>query len=120
MCGRCPRLSLIHIYAVLRSFELDLGRNVTRPTIAGVMGAYGAALHAMQLGLERSALLGPEELEGFRHTARPTTCQGCTNHCSLTINTFDAVSYTHLLKRACLPVPALSHNKESTGGRESL
>ena len=75
--------------AVLRSFELDLGRNVTRPTIAGVMGAYGAALHAMQLGLERSALLGPEELEGFRHTARPTTCQGCTNHCSLTINTFD-------------------------------
>ena len=53
------------------------------------MGAYGAALHARSLGLERSALLSAEALEQFRHTARPTTCGGCTNHCSLTINTFD-------------------------------
>ncbi len=75
--------------AVLRSFELDLGRKVTRPTIAGVMGAYGAALHARSLGLERSALLSSAELAAFRHSARPTTCNGCTNHCSLTINSFD-------------------------------
>jgi predicted CoA-substrate-specific enzyme activase len=75
--------------AVLRSFELELGRNVTRPTIAGIMGAYGAALYARDLGLSKSAILSPAELAGFQHTARPTTCGLCTNHCSLTVNTFD-------------------------------
>jgi predicted CoA-substrate-specific enzyme activase len=75
--------------AVLRAFEQELGRNVTRPTIAGEMGAFGAALAAKELGLEKSTLLTREELEGFQHTARPITCKGCTNHCALTINTFD-------------------------------
>ncbi|MEG2939797.1 MAG: BadF/BadG/BcrA/BcrD ATPase family protein, partial [Oscillospiraceae bacterium] len=32
--------------AVLRSFERELGREVIRPAIAGLMGAYGAALYA--------------------------------------------------------------------------
>ena len=75
--------------AVLRGFELELGRNVTRPTIAGLMGAYGAALYAADQGIETSTLLPAEALEAFTHTAKPTTCAGCTNHCSLTINTFD-------------------------------
>ena len=75
--------------AVLRAFELELGRNVTRPTIAGLMGAYGAALYAMDLGLETSGILTEEELARFTHKANPATCQGCTNHCSLTINIFD-------------------------------
>ena len=75
--------------AVLRAFEQELGREVTRPTIAGIMGAFGAALAARNLGLERSTLLGPKELESFSHTARPVTCNLCTNHCALTVNTFD-------------------------------
>ncbi|MBE6973805.1 MAG: 2-hydroxyglutaryl-CoA dehydratase [Ruminococcaceae bacterium] len=75
--------------AVLRAFEQELGRNVTRPTIAGIMGAFGAALAARDLGLEKSALLDADALAGFTHTAKPTTCGLCTNHCSLTVNTFD-------------------------------
>ena len=75
--------------AVLRAFEQELGREVTRPTIAGIMGAFGAALAARNLGLERSTLLGPEALETFSHTAKPVTCNLCTNHCALTVNTFD-------------------------------
>ena len=75
--------------AVLRAFEQELGRNVTRPTIAGLMGAFGAALSARDLGLESSSLLTLEELEAFTHTAKPVTCNLCTNHCSLTVNTFD-------------------------------
>lgn len=75
--------------AVLRGFEREIGREVTRPTIAGLMGAYGAALSAMDLGLEKSGILDKEALSRFSHTAKPVTCGGCTNHCSLTVNTFD-------------------------------
>ena len=75
--------------AVLRAFEQELGRNVTRPVISGIMGAFGAALAARDLHLERSTLLGPKALEKFQHTARPATCSLCTNHCSLTVNSFD-------------------------------
>ena len=78
-----------HNDAVLRAFEQELGRNVTRPTIAGIMGAFGAALAARDLHLEKSALLTPQELERFTHTAKPATCGLCTNHCSLTVNAFD-------------------------------
>ena len=75
--------------AVLRAFEQELGRNVIRPTIAGMMGAFGAALAARDLHLEESTLLTAEALERFTHTARPATCGLCTNHCSLTVNAFD-------------------------------
>ena len=75
--------------AVLRAFEQELGREVTRPVIAGIMGAFGAALAARDLGLDRSALLDAEALEHFTHTAKPATCGLCTNHCSLTVNSFD-------------------------------
>ena len=78
-----------HNDAVLRAFEQELGRNVTRPTIAGLMGAFGAALAAKDLALEKSQILTHEELKAFQHTAKPITCNGCTNHCSLTINQFD-------------------------------
>ena len=76
--------------AVLRAFELELGRNVTRPTIAGLMGAFGAALAARDLHLDRSSLLAEQELADFTHTAKPVTCNLCTNHCSLTVNSFDS------------------------------
>ena len=72
--------------AVLRAFEKELGRDVTRPSIAGLMGAYGAALRAMKM--KSSTLLTGEELESFEHTSRATTCRGCQNNCRLTVNTF--------------------------------
>ncbi len=78
-----------HNDAVLRAFEQELGRAVTRPTIAGIMGAFGAALAAKDLGLERSAMLDAAALQSFSHTAKPVTCNLCTNHCSLTVNSFD-------------------------------
>lgn len=72
--------------AVLRAFEQELGAPVIRPTIAGLMGAYGAALHAMRF--TESNLISLEELEHFSHKSTQSVCQGCTNHCHLTINTF--------------------------------
>ena len=75
--------------AVLRAFEQELGRNVTRPTIAGLMGAFGAALAARDLHLDHSSLLTADDLAHFTHKARPATCGLCTNHCSLTVNSFD-------------------------------
>lgn len=78
-----------HNDAVLRAFEQELGREVIRPTIAGIMGAFGAALAAKKLALDKTSLLTLEELAHFVHTAKPVTCNGCTNHCSLTVNTFD-------------------------------
>ena len=74
--------------AVLRGFEKELGRPVTRPVIAGLMGAFGAALYAKELGLQKSSLLTGEALEHFTHTAKPAVCKACTNHCNLTINEF--------------------------------
>ena len=75
-----------HNDAILRAFERELGRDVVRPDIAGLMGAYGAALCAMRL--EKSSILSPEELAKFSHTSRPAVCKGCENRCKLTINTF--------------------------------
>ena len=75
--------------AVLRAFEQELGREVTRPTIAGIMGAFGAALSARDLKLETSGLLSETALQSFTHAAKPVTCSLCTNHCSLTVNSFD-------------------------------
>ena len=75
--------------AVLRSFEQELKREVTRPVIAGISGAYGAALYAKDTIHEETTLLNPDQLAGFTHKAKPITCKLCTNHCSLTINTFD-------------------------------
>lgn len=72
--------------AVLRAFEKELGADVIRPSVAGLMGAYGAALRAMRF--EKSGLLSAEELEKFTHTSRSATCHGCTNNCRLTVNTF--------------------------------
>lgn len=75
--------------AVLRSFEQELGLEVIRPSIAHLMGAYGAALYAQKLHRTRSAILSYEQLCKFKHTSKSMACQGCTNHCSLTINTFN-------------------------------
>ena len=72
--------------AVLRAFENELGAYVVRPSIAGVMGAYGAALYAMRF--DKSTLLDTDALEHFTHTSKTAVCGGCQNHCRLTINSF--------------------------------
>lgn len=74
---------------VLRSFEIELHRNVVRPKIAGLMGAYGAALIAKKRSKGCSTILNREALSHFTHTSRAINCNGCTNHCNLTINTFE-------------------------------
>ncbi len=72
--------------AVLRAFERELGKEVIRPTIAGLMGAFGAALFAKKHPAGK--LITEEELERFEHTSKASSCHGCTNHCRLTINSF--------------------------------
>ncbi len=72
--------------AVLKAFETELGCEVVRPAIAGLMGAYGAALRAMKQ--KETSLLSMEDLEAFEHTSKATTCKGCANNCRLTVNTF--------------------------------
>ena len=76
--------------AVLRAFENEIGANVIRPDIAGLMGAYGAALYGKAHSKEdsTSTLLNYEQLCAFTNDVRNVTCQGCTNHCQLTVNRF--------------------------------
>ena len=79
--------------AVLRAFEQEIGHEVIRPGISGLMGAFGAALYAKRLaedeGQTRSRLIDRDGLANFTHTVRASVCNKCTNHCRLTINTFD-------------------------------
>ncbi len=74
--------------AVLRAFERELGISVVRPVIAGLMGAYGCALHAMSQKREQSGIVTLEELKNFEHQVKNTNCGLCNNHCLLSINTF--------------------------------
>ena len=74
--------------SVLRSFEQELGMPVIRPSIAHLMGAYGAALIARRHSKGTSNILTKEELQHFTHTSKGVVCNGCTNHCSLTVNIF--------------------------------
>ena len=80
--------------AVLRAFEQEIGHDVIRPTIAGLMGAYGAALYAREKAcakggeLPQSTLLPKDALEVFTHSVKAITCRGCSNNCKLTVNTF--------------------------------
>ncbi|GHV54997.1 2-hydroxyglutaryl-CoA dehydratase [Deltaproteobacteria bacterium] len=75
--------------ALLRAVELELGLEVTRPGISGLMGAFGAALIAKerQRGTV-SDLIGPEEAAVFAAKTATTRCKHCGNNCLLTITTF--------------------------------
>ena len=76
--------------AVLRAFEREIGRDVVRPNIAGLMGAYGVALwSATHTPGGRSGILTASELEHFSQKTTNTRCQGCQNHCMLTIIRFE-------------------------------
>ena len=97
--------------AVLRAFELLTEREVTRPNIAGLMGAYGAALTARMHYADEaededvdttdtkeaviadvrhtaSNILNGEELDNLSMTSERDVCKLCQNHCKLTITTF--------------------------------
>ncbi len=75
--------------AVLRSFEIEIGRNVTRPEIAGLMGAFGAALYSKKTNKEKSSIITYDMLRDFTHVAKAINCNGCANHCNLTVNIFN-------------------------------
>ncbi|MDE6025770.1 MAG: 2-hydroxyacyl-CoA dehydratase [Lachnospiraceae bacterium] len=76
--------------AVLRSFELISGRDAIRPDIAGIMGAFGAALIARDRYEEgnETTMLNREQIEALTYETRMSRCKGCTNSCLLTINKF--------------------------------
>jgi predicted CoA-substrate-specific enzyme activase len=73
--------------AVLRAFEMEIGHEVLRPSIAGLMGAFGAALYAKERGGQGN-LITKDELERFAYSSRHFVCQGCTTHCNLTLLSF--------------------------------
>lgn len=76
--------------AILKSFENIVGREVVRPDIAGIMGAYGAALIAREKHSphRESTLINNEALASFTFQTSMDRCQGCLNKCLLTINSF--------------------------------
>ena len=76
--------------AVLRAFEKEMHVNVIRPDIAGLMGAYGAALYGKSKTAagHTSSVLTPEQLANFSQKVNTVQCSGCGNHCQLTINIF--------------------------------
>mgnify|MGYP004523299227 FL=1 len=75
--------------AILRAFEKELGINVIRPSISGLMGAYGCALYAKRKNLKESKIISKEDLESFTHKSKIAKCGLCTNRCNLTINIFN-------------------------------
>jgi len=76
--------------AVLRAFEQEIGRNVVRPEISGIMGAYGAALYSIDREPAKSSIISADELKTFEHKVKAVTCGRCSNNCRLTVNTFSS------------------------------
>lgn len=77
--------------AILRSFEKISGKDVIRPDIAGLMGAFGAALLAKNAWKEgmSSSLICASSLDAFSVDTKIARCGKCTNNCLLTINLFN-------------------------------
>ena len=76
--------------AVLRSFEKIAGCEAIRPDIAGIMGAFGAALIARERYSEgyETSMLSFEKIDALQFETSMAKCKGCTNNCRLTINKF--------------------------------
>lgn len=85
--------------AILRAFEIITGKEVIRPDIAGLMGAYGVALIALENFNEyedkdvETSMLSEEEINNMKIKTLHSRCQGCENHCALTINMFNNKSF---------------------------
>lgn len=75
--------------AVLRAFEMEMNTHVVRPSISGLMGAYGAALYAKSKKEGgKSTILTPDKLKSFKHEIQVVSCGLCSNNCRLTVNKF--------------------------------
>lgn len=75
--------------AVLRSFETISGCEAVRPDIAGIMGAFGAALIAREHYIgEESSMLTIDQINELKFESSLARCKRCTNHCLLTVNKF--------------------------------
>ena len=77
--------------AVLRSIENIMGKEIIRPDIAGLMGAYGAALiaKAEHVEGELSNIITPEAMDEFEVKTSHIRCKGCENNCMMTVNRFN-------------------------------
>ena len=77
--------------AVLRSFEKISGCEAVRPDIAGIMGAFGAALIARERYEEgkETSMMPLDKIINLKYSTSMARCKGCTNHCVLTVNRFD-------------------------------
>lgn len=100
--------------AVLRSFEKISGCNAIRPDIAGIMGAFGAALIARERYEKGqiSSMLSIEEICNLTYDTKLTRCQGCTNHCLLTINRFSG-NRSYITGNRCEKGIGKEKNKEN-------
>ncbi len=79
--------------AVLKSFEKIADCQAIRPDIAGIMGAFGAALIARERfqtadGPKQTTMLSYEQIHNLKYTTSMANCKGCTNNCRLTVNKF--------------------------------
>ena len=78
--------------AVLRSLESIAGCDAIRPDIAGIMGAFGAALIARERFMhepKETTMLSLDKIIGLTYTTTMSRCRGCVNHCVLTVNRFE-------------------------------
>ena len=90
-----------HNQAVLRAFEQLAGVEAVCPDISGIMGAFGAALIARDRDEGKgSTILSFREIEELTYTTRTARCQGCTNHCMLTVSRFPG-GRTHITGNRC-------------------
>ena len=86
--------------AVLRSFEKIASCEAIRPDIAGIMGAFGAALIAREryeTG-KKTTMLSIDKINELKYTTSMANCRGCTNNCRLTINKFQRRPSVHQRK----------------------
>ena len=103
--------------AVLRAFEKIVGKNVIRPDISGLMGAYGMALlskeqYEANLDMEyKSRILKEDELDKLEIKVTHTRCNNCENHCKLTINRFSNGAI-HVSGNRCERGAGISTNKK--------
>lgn len=79
-----------HNDGVLRAFELVCGKEVVRPNIAGIMGAFGAALISKERYVEgiKTTLVAREDLKTLDMKSETKRCGLCGNNCLLTVNKF--------------------------------
>ncbi len=90
-----------HNEAVLRAFEKISGVEAVCPDIAGMMGAFGAALLARDRWTgQPSSMLPLDEILALEWKSSTTHCQGCVNHCMLTVNRFPG-GRTHITGNRC-------------------